>query len=93
MKNIVLSLILLTSISIQLKAQNEKGFIGISLGPSIPLGDLASKNPNNSAAGFANTGAIFDISFAHKLGGGNLGITAILRGQSNPTDAQAMADE
>ena len=93
MKNIVLGLILLTSISIQLKAQNEKGFIGISLGPSIPLGDLASKNINNSAAGFANTGAIFDVSFAHKLGGGKFGITAVLRGQSNPMDVQAMADE
>ncbi|MFY8019584.1 MAG: hypothetical protein ACOVP1_00245 [Bacteroidia bacterium] len=93
MKKVVLGFILLTAISIQLKAQNEKGFIGISLGPSIPMGDLASKNINNNSAGFANTGAIFDISFAHKLGAGKFGITAILRGQSNPTDAQAMADE
>jgi hypothetical protein len=30
MKKVVIGLILLTTISIQLKAQNEKGFIGIS---------------------------------------------------------------
>ena len=41
----------------------------------------------------AKTGAIFDISFAYKLGGGNFGITALLRGQANPTDAQIVADE
>jgi hypothetical protein len=93
MKKVVIGLILLTTISIQLKAQNEKGFIGISLGPSIPMGDLASKNPNNSAAGWANTGAIFDVSFAHKIGGGNFGITALLRGQSNPVDVDAFAEE
>lgn len=93
MKKVILSLILLTILSSQIKAQDEKGFIGISVGPSIPMGDLASKDANNDAAGWANTGAIFDISFAYKLGGGNFGITALLRGQANPTDAQALADE
>ncbi len=57
------------------------------------MGDLASKDANNDAAGWANSGAIFDISFAYKLGDGNFGVTALLRGQANPTDAQALADE
>lgn len=93
MKKGILSLILLTLISLQIQAQDDKGFIGISVGTSIPKDDFASKDANNEAAGWANTGAIFDISFAYKLGGGNFGITALLRGQANPTDAQAFADE
>ena len=81
------------TITSQSYAQDEKGYIGISLGPSIPMGDLSSKDIDNDAAGWANTGAVFDISFAYKLGEGNFGITALLRGQANPTDAQALADE
>lgn len=93
MKKVILSLFFLTTISSQIKAQDEKGFIGVSIGPSIPMGDLASKDANNDAAGWANTGAIFDISFTYKLGKGNFGLTALLRGQSNLTDAQALVDE
>jgi len=93
MKNIIFSLVALITIVFQSHAQDEKGYIGISLGPSIPIGDLASKDADNEAAGWANTGAVFDISFAYKLGEGNFGITALLRGQANPTDAQGLADE
>ena len=50
-------------------------------GPSIPLGDLASKDIDNESAGFATSGAIFDISVAYKLVKGPFGITAIRRGQ------------
>jgi len=93
MKKIIFSLLAMTILSSFSRAQDEKGYIGFSLGPSIPLGDLASKNVNNAAAGWAKTGAIFDISFAYKLGNGNFGISALLRGQSNPTDAQSIVDE
>ena len=74
-------------------AQDKNGHVGISLGPSIPIGDLSSKDYDNASAGWANTGGIFDISFAYKLGKGNFGITALLRGQANPYDAQAYANE
>jgi hypothetical protein len=39
-------------------AQNieKKGFIGISIGPAIPLGSFASKSLTDSKAGFAKTG-------------------------------------
>lgn len=83
----------LLTIATQGYAQDQKGYIGISFGPSIPMGDLSSKNVDNDAAGWANTGAMFDFSFAWKLGEGNFGITALLRGQVNPTDAQGLADE
>ncbi len=93
MKKIIITAIVLVSIIAKSYAEDRKGFIGISVGPSIPIGDLASSDVNNDAAGFANTGGVFDISFAYQLGEGNYGITALLRGQANPTDAQAMADE
>jgi hypothetical protein len=93
MKKIIFSLIAVMTFVLQSQAQDKKGYIGLSIGPSIPMGDLASKDADNDAAGWANTGAIFDISFAYKLGNGNFGISALLRGQSNPTDAQSLADE
>ena len=93
MKKVIFSLVALLTIATQSYAQDQKGYIGISIGPSIPTGDLASKDVDNEASGWANTGAIVDISFAYKLGEGNFGITALLRGQTNPTDAQAIVDE
>ena len=92
MKKIISTLtvmFLITSISI---AQNDNGYIGISFGPSIPMSDLASKSADNSAAGYANSGAIFDISFNYKLGDGDFGIVALLRGQANAIDAQELAN-
>jgi hypothetical protein len=53
---------------------------------------LASKDIDNESAGFATSGAIFDISVAYNLGKGPFGITAMLRGQANPMDAQAFVD-
>lgn len=93
MKKISFTLIAFLTIALQSYSQNSKGYIGISLGRSIPMGDLSSKDADNAAAGWANTGAIFDISFAYKLGAGNFGLTALLRGQYNPTNAQSLADE
>lgn len=70
----------------------DKGYVAISLGPSIPIGDFASTDLNNSSSGLAKTGAIFDITFAYKLGT-NMGLTAMLRGQSNPVDNQSLLDQ
>jgi opacity protein-like surface antigen len=93
MKKVLLSFLVLISFALKMDAQDKKGYIGVSLGPSIAIGDFASKDADNEAAGWANTGAIFDISFAYKLGNGNFGLTALLRGQANTTDAQALVDE
>ena len=70
----------------------DKGYFAISLGPSIPLGDFASKDMDNESAGFAKPGAIFDLSFGYKLGK-NVGVTALLRGQSNKLDGNAISNE
>lgn len=91
MKNLLSLILILLLNTIGLYAQ-DKGYIAVSLGPSIPLGDFASKDIDKESAGFAKTGAIFDISFGYKLGK-NFGVSALLRGQANKTDAQAMANE
>lgn len=69
----------------------NKGYVSISIGPSIPIGDFASKDVNNNSAGFAKTGAVLDISFAYKLGK-NLGVCAMLRGQADNFDNAAFGN-
>lgn len=90
MKNATLLLLATLFYSTLSNAQN-KGYIALSFGSSTPVGDFASKDPANNAAGYAKSGAVFDVSFVYKLGK-NLGIAALLRGQANTVDAQEMAD-
>ena len=70
----------------------DRGYFAVSAGPSFPNGDFGSKDVNNSAAGFATTGAIFDLTFAQKFGK-TIGMTLMLRGQANPIDGQPLVDE
>jgi len=74
---------------------DRKGFASINLGVSIPTGNFGSDNFNNNDAGFATSGAVFDISFGYKFRP-NLGVTAVWRGQANGIDvgtyAQSLAN-
>lgn len=70
----------------------DKGYVGVGLGGSLPLGDFASTSETNSKAGYAKGGAAFEICAAYKLGR-NFGIAAAYRGTANAVDAQAMADD
>jgi len=70
----------------------DKGYIALSAGPSFPTGDFGSKDVNNQSAGLANTGAIFDLTFAQKFGK-NLGMTLMLRGQANGVDTDPLVNE
>lgn len=93
-KNVMLTSILILVVSIVFGqiTEDRKGYIGISVGPAIPVGGFASKNTDNSKAGLATTGAIFDVSFGYKLKK-NIGIAALLRGQYNPVNVQSLADK
>ncbi len=75
------------------QAQDKSGFVAYSVGPSIPIGDLASKNFNKAGAGFAKIGVMQDLTFSHLLGGGIFGITGLLRWQENAIDNLAYLDE
>ena len=56
------------------------------------MGDFASKDQKNPDAGFAKPGAIFDVSFAYKLGT-HFGFSILLRSQANYVDEQAALDQ
>lgn len=92
MKRTITVMIALFALITSSYSQDEKGFIGISLGPSIPIGDFASKDVKNSSAGGADPGAIFNLSFSYKLGESNFGIAGLLHGQSNPFNSQVLID-
>lgn len=70
----------------------DRGYFAVSAGPSFPNGDFGSKDVNNSAAGFATTGAIFDLTFAQKFGK-TIGMTLMLRGQANGVDTDPLVNE
>ncbi len=91
MRKGLLTLLLPTLLAGPLLAQ-DKGYIGFDLGGSLPMGNLASKSPTNDDAGYASGGAVFDITFAYRLGG-HFGIAGLLRGTAHQVDAQAMADD
>jgi hypothetical protein len=93
MKQYLLSVALVSSIALQSAAQGEKGFVGLSLGPNVPMGNFNSRNVNNGEAGFARTGGSFDISAGYKLGGSHFGITAMLRAHSNSYDVQPLVED
>lgn len=85
-KNLTLTsiFILIATIIFGQTAEDSKGYIGISLGPSIPIGSFARDD--------ANTGAIFDAHFAYKLKK-NVGLAVLLRGQYLPVNVQSLTDK
>lgn len=86
MKKYVLVLVVLT-IAGNLWAQSErKGYIGISLGPSMPMGDYGDNSFTNEDAGFAKTGLNFNlINFGYKFGE-RFGIVASWYGAAHSID-------
>jgi hypothetical protein len=86
MKNVCLLLALIAwfQTSAQEKTRIEtKGYIGLSLGPSFPLGNFADKNSDNNKAGYAKTGiGITLANFGYKFGK-HLGISAALLSSVN----------
>lgn len=77
----------------QANAQNPRGHIGISFGPSFPVGDLGSKDVDKEGAGWANPGLVGELTFGYTLGNGHFGLMGIVRGQSNAMDADGFEDE
>jgi hypothetical protein len=47
--------------------KGDVGYISLSAGPSIPLGDFADNNIKNSNAGFANVGSKLELNAGFKL--------------------------
>lgn len=87
-KTIALQLLLCLTATIV--HSQDRGFIGLGLGPSFALGDFASVDGNNDNAGFAAGGLLVDLSFGYKLGE-RFGVAGLIRSQANTLDADALA--
>lgn len=82
----ILFFIIIMSNNLLAQESGRRGFIGISLGPSMPVGDYADKSLGNSGAGFAKNGIGFTpINFGYKFGK-NFGISALWSGAAHSVD-------
>lgn len=70
----------------------DKGYVALSGGFSVPISDFASKDASNDGAGYALSGISGDVSFAYKFGK-NFGLAMMLRQQFNAVDNQAVGED
>lgn len=66
----------------------NKTFVSLATGSSIPLGNFASSSPNNPDAGLAKAGMHFDLSGSYKITK-HFGLTGLLRYQFNSFNEDA----
>lgn len=92
MSKFLCQILILTLLSTTSQAQKNKGVINAQLGFSLPDGDYASKNPDKEEAGFAKTGANFDLSYSRLIEEKKFGYSFTLRAQTNPIDVKTIAD-
>lgn len=85
MKKILVFLPLLLFIVVSSAQEDRKGHLGISIGPSIPLGDYADNDIGNADAGYADIGLHLNFNFYYKLDE-KIGISALWSGTANPID-------
>ena len=91
---ILLGMLLATALSAQgvtqKKEKLKRGYIGISVGPAIPLGEFGSTDINSEHSGFAKTGVSLQlINFGLRLNK-NFGIAAMWSGAAFNVDEEAM---
>jgi hypothetical protein len=77
-------LIVLTvfAFAIHFSYSQQKNYLSLYIGGSIPVGSYAGTDFSNPSDGFAKLGELMNISFSHKLNK-HLSLTAMLYGQRN----------
>src|ERR1700742_2177571 len=65
------------------------GTVSISLGPSIPIGEFASKNTDELQSGLAKLGEVASLSWWQPLPNTRLGFVATVRFAMNSVDSKA----
>ncbi len=99
MKRILLSLSFLLLIFFSARAQKQKvlddlnknqtkGWVGISAGPSFPVGAMANTNLLDSTSGFAKTGLHLNINIGYQISG-PIGICMLFHSTANPINTDA----
>lgn len=82
---LILAITLITT-ALFAQINDRRGYIGITVGPSIAIGDFSSKSLDNNKAGFAKTGLnIGLVNFGYRLGE-NFGLTALWFGAAHKAD-------
>ncbi|WP_131537165.1 outer membrane beta-barrel protein [Pedobacter nototheniae] len=76
-------------LNLSAQTSNQKSFIGISVGPSFPVGDFANKNAYDVNSGLASIGGFLNINYGYKFSD-NFGAIAILRGSIHGVDSQSL---
>ncbi|MHB1279280.1 MAG: hypothetical protein ACYC1Q_12895 [Bacteroidia bacterium] len=71
--------------------QDVGGFFHVTVGVSLPEGDFASNAPDNTAAGYANTGFTVNALFGHKIHK-RFGGFAMLSFAAHPIDHVALSE-
>ncbi|WP_316803410.1 outer membrane beta-barrel protein [Pedobacter nototheniae] len=90
MKRIIFFLcVWLGFLNLSAQTTNQKSFIGISVGPSFPVGDFANKSVSNENSGLATTGGFLNLNYGYRFSN-NFGAIAILRGSIYGVDSQSL---
>lgn len=86
-------LVLVITIGSYAQMEDRRGYIGMTLGAAIPLGDFADNSFDNEDAGFAKTGINFNlVHFGYKFSK-NFGIAASWFGTAHEVDYNNMEAE
>ncbi len=89
MKKIILLIAVLFLGGQFIKAQNERRYIGINIGPSFPSSDFAKTDINDSTSGYAKTGIDLRMVYAFRLSH-NLGFQFNINYHSNEINIQKL---
>jgi len=76
---------------ITLAQSSKRQYVGLSIGPSIPLSDFARKDLNDSTSGFAKTGVALNFTYAYRFSH-NFGMQLVVNYSGNKLDNIAYAD-
>ena len=90
-KLLTLIFFLLTIFNCYPQSKN-KGYIALSIGPALPVGNFGSKDLNSNWSGFANIGEFANFSFSHLIVK-HVGFSVIWHGQRNPLNTKSLAGE
>lgn len=86
-----LLLILLLAFLNGYSQKQQGGYLELTIGPTFPIGNYASKNSNNAGSGFARMGEGLHLSYLHPLKK-SFGITAGLYLQRNPLNTKSLEE-
>ena len=86
------TLFLLLFASLAAVSQNTKTHIGLSFGPSFPLGDFARTEISDSTSGWAKTGLGIQVSYTYRIAH-NFGIAAMAVYSGNKFNTSKYKDE